>query len=141
LGAFLEDLAHDPEAEGGGEAVEPACWRNLRERLHYLKGDFEDEATYRGIAECIARQPSRNAVFYLATSPGFFGTIVERLAAAGLLDESAGGFRRVAIEKPFGTDLASARALDACVSERLAESQVFRVDHFLAKDAARNIAV
>src|SRR5690606_31990901 len=66
LGAFLEDLAKDPEAEGGGEAVEPACWRNLRERLHYLKGDFEDEATYRSIAECIARQPSRNAVFYLA---------------------------------------------------------------------------
>lgn len=141
LGAFLEDLSQDAGAEGGGEPVEPACWRNLRERLHYLKGDFEDEATYRDIAECIGRQPSRNAVFYLATSPGFFGTIVERLASAGLLDESAGGFRRIAVEKPFGSDLASARALDACIGERLAESQVFRVDHFMAKDAARNIAV
>ncbi|WP_246129412.1 glucose-6-phosphate dehydrogenase [Verticiella sediminum] len=141
LSGFLHDLTRHPEAEGGGEKVVPACWRSLRERLHYLKGDFTDPDAYQDIARELAQRPGANAVFYLATSPGFFATIVQQLADAGLCDEGRGGFRRVAIEKPFGTDLASAQQLNALLYRHLHERQIYRVDHFAAKDATRNIGV
>jgi len=70
-----------------------------------------------------------------------FGTIVEQLGAAGLTQEKEGRFRRVIIEKPFGTDLASARELNARVLKVLSESQVYRIDHFLGKETVQNIMV
>lgn len=83
-----------------------AAWQGLRNHIAYLKGDFTKAATFNEIA----RKLSGNIVFYLATAPEFFGPIVDSMADAGLLDQ-ADGFRRVVIEKPFGTDLASAQAL------------------------------
>jgi glucose-6-phosphate 1-dehydrogenase len=74
-------------------------------------------------------------------APQLFGTIVEQLGAAGLTQEKEGRFRRVIIEKPFGTDLASARELNARVLKVLSESQVYRMDHFLGKETVQNIMV
>ncbi len=80
-------------------------------------------------------------MFYLAVASQLFGTIVERLGEAGLGDEKNGGWRRVIIEKPFGSDLASARALNAHILKVLSESQIYRMDHFLGKETVQNIMV
>ncbi len=113
-----------------------AAWQQVRGNVHYLKGDFEDPATFSALADRVAG----NAIFYLATAPGFFGSIVDRLGEAGLLREDE-GFRRIVIEKPFGHDLASAQALDEQLLARAAESQIYRIDHFLGKETVQNIMV
>ena len=82
-----------------------------------------------------------NAIFYLAVASQLFGTIIEQIGAVGLTEEKDGGFRRVIIEKPFGTDLASARALNARILKVLSESQIYRMDHFLGKETVQNIMV
>ena len=122
LGSFIDD---------GDEG-----WSRLRERVTYFKGDFNDAATYEGLAKTL----DGNAVFYLATAPNFFGPVVEKLGDAGLFDEKD-GFRRIVIEKPFGTDLASAKALNEQILKRANETQVFRIDHFLGKETVQNIMV
>src|SRR4029077_7296600 len=70
-----------------------------------------------------------------------FGTIIEQIAAVGLTEEKEGRFRRVIIEKPFGTDLSSARALNGRILKVLSESQIYRMDHFLGKETVQNIMV
>ncbi len=117
--------------EGDEEA-----WASLRQRTSYLAGDFEDAAMYAAVAERV----TGNAAFYLAVAPKYFGPVVEGLGKAGLLDEKD-GFRRIAIEKPFGHDLASARALNAAILARVPEPQVYRIDHFLGKETVQNIMV
>ena len=113
-----------------------AAWQALRGKVKYLKGDFTDPATFKTLAEKV----SGNAVFYLATAPDFFGTIVDHLGEAKLLDQSD-GFRRVVIEKPFGTDLASAQALNRQILAQGSEEQFYRIDHFLGKETVQNIMV
>ena len=87
------------------------------------------------------RGTSGNALFYLATPPTTFPTIVAGLGDAGLSHEDDGHFRRVVIEKPFGRDLGSAIALNHQVHEAFEESQVFRIDHYLGKETVQNILV
>lgn len=116
----------------------PSGWSKLRNRITYLKGDFDDPATYRALGQQLAY--AGNAAFYLATPPEFFGPIVERLSVADLLKEDA-GFRRVLIEKPFGHDLASARTLNDRLLKLIGESQIYRIDHYLGKETVRNILV
>jgi glucose-6-phosphate 1-dehydrogenase len=111
-------------------------WSKLRGRVGYLKGDFEQAATFTALAERV----KGNAIFYLATAPNFFGPVVDALADAGLLDEGH-GFRRVVIEKPFGSDLASAQALNVRLLAHAEEQQIYRIDHFLGKETVQNIMV
>jgi glucose-6-phosphate 1-dehydrogenase len=111
-------------------------WERVRERVHYMKGDFTEARTYKALAGKL----DGNVVFYLATVPGFFGPIVDALGDAGLLDE-AKGFRRIVIEKPFGSDLASAQALNRSILARVSEAQIYRIDHFLGKETVQNIMV
>ncbi len=82
-----------------------------------------------------------NAIFYLATAPNYFAGIVEKLGEAELLRESANGWRRVIVEKPFGNDLASAKTLDARLLQIADENQIYRIDHFLGKETVQNIMV
>ena len=112
------------------------AWQQVRKRITCLNGDFADSALY----EALAPRLKGNVVFYLATSPNFFAPIVESLGKAGLLAE-AKGFRRVVIEKPFGTDLASAQALNAKLLSNAREEQIYRIDHFLGKETVQNILV
>lgn len=132
---------HDGDDETLREALDDFVedkngWAELRGRIAYLKGDFEDKATF----AALAKRLKGNAVFYLATAPGFFGPLVDALADAGLLDE-AGGFRRLVIEKPFGSDLPSAQALNQRILARADEQQIYRIDHFLGKETVQNIMV
>ena len=113
-------------------------WKALRRRIAYLRGDFGDEATYRTLE---ARLGPGNAAFYLATPPAYFGEIAGKLSAHRLLDEENGRFRRLLIEKPFGDDLPSARALNQSLLELVGERQIYRIDHYLGKETVRNIMV
>ena len=110
----------------GGEELERKVFGRLAARTSYLRGDFEDGATYGRLAT--ATESASSAVFYLETPPSLFGTVVAGLAAAGLTKGA-----RMVIEKPFGHDLASARMLAAELHRSIGEEQIFRVDHFLGK--------
>ncbi len=124
---------------------DPQRWRWFAERLHYVQADLEDGEAYKALASRLEEvsgtfRTGARFLFYLATPPGFFQTIVERLGAAGLTREDR-GWRRVVIEKPFGHDLESARALNAAIEAVLDESQVFRIDHYLGKETVQNLLV
>ncbi|MDX6540019.1 MAG: glucose-6-phosphate 1-dehydrogenase [Gaiellales bacterium] len=106
--------------------VDRATFDRLSARLSYVQGDFADPATYERLAKALAK--ARAPVFYLETPPSLFATVVGSLATAGLA-----GNARVVIEKPFGHDLASSKALAADLHRSIGEEQIFRVDHFLGK--------
>lgn len=118
----------------------------LVEHFHYLEGDFEEPATYERLREQLALVDQQagtagNYLFYLATAPEYFGPVVEHLATADLTRETEQAWRRVIIEKPFGRDLASARALNGSIRALLSEGQVYRIDHYMGKETVQNILV
>lgn len=113
-------------------------WQSLRARIGYVAGDFTGDDLFDRLKE---RLGDTSAAFYLAVAPRFFGSIVERLAGHGLMTERERRYRRVLIEKPFGHDLASARALNAQILACVEEQQVYRIDHFLGKETVQNILV
>ncbi len=133
LRTSLETFSAGHFGEGDAQRIE--AWKSLRPKLRYRAGDFTADQIYTEIAAELAG----NAVFYLAVPPRFFGDIVEKLADHGLTTEADGAFRRIAIEKPFGHDAASAKALNTRILSRVAETQVYRIDHFLGKETVQNI--
>jgi glucose-6-phosphate 1-dehydrogenase len=104
----------------------------LTERLSYVQGDYGDDATFKRVAKAI--DGKKKPVFYLEVPPSLFATVVRGLAGAGLTDDA-----RVVIEKPFGHDLESARALNAELCEELREEQILRIDHYLGKEPVMDI--
>jgi glucose-6-phosphate 1-dehydrogenase len=112
--------------EATGEPLDEQIFDRFARRLSYLSGDFGDPATYGRVGAAIGQ--ARSPVFYLEIPPFLFGTVVKGLAEAGLTKGA-----RVVVEKPFGHDLASARALNNEVHAHLDESQLYRIDHFLGK--------
>jgi len=138
---FLEGLS-----KGKGEATEKkideAVWKKLADTMDYIVGDFTKDKTYNDIKDKLATLESKtdgNALFYLAVADRFFGPVVDALGKAGLVTEDGKSWRRVVIEKPFGHDLESAKALNARVLKQLKEEQVYRIDHFLGKETVQNI--
>jgi glucose-6-phosphate 1-dehydrogenase len=107
-------------------------FKRLAERLSYVQGDYADSATFERVAAAIGK--AKRPVFYLEVPPSLFSTVVHGLAGAGLTDKA-----RVVIEKPFGHDLASARALNADLCEVLDEDQILRIDHYLGKEPVMDI--
>ena len=106
--------------------------------IHLVAGDYVDPAVFTRLAEAITAQagPDAFVVHYLAVPPSLFGTVADGIAAAGLSDRS-----RLVVEKPFGHDLASARALNTRLSRHYPEDRVFRVDHFLGKEPVEDLLV
>lgn len=125
------------------ELKEP-LWSDFAERLHYMTGELESAGTYETIdarlAELAASGASKNRMFYLATPPSIFTTIVDGLGKSGLAKEEE-QWTRVVVEKPFGRDLESAKALNATIATVFQEHQVYRIDHYLGKDTVQNILV
>ena len=111
---------------GTGETLDEAVFERFAERLSYVEGDFADAATYGRVAEAI--EGAERPVFYLEIPPFLFGTVVKGLAEAGLTKTA-----RVVVEKPFGHDRESARALAAELHQYIDESQLYRIDHYLGK--------
>jgi glucose-6-phosphate 1-dehydrogenase len=123
-----------------------AGWDWVSSRLHHLQGDFNDPAAYENLARLLndtdnAHGTGGNYLFYLATPPQAFAGIVQQLGHAGLVRETKGHWRRVIIEKPFGTDLSSAKALNHDILSVLTEEQIYRIDHYLGKETVQNIMV
>jgi len=106
--------------------------RHLARRIRYVAGDLQDAATYKELRRALGRL--QHPLYYLAIPPNLFPVVAARLSELGL---AAGA--RIAVEKPFGHDLASARALDRTLRDAFPDSAIFRVDHFLAKDPVRDL--
>jgi glucose-6-phosphate 1-dehydrogenase len=129
----------------GWGAIDEQAWSWLMRRVRYLKGDFTQPETYSRLARILdERKPQDNVgniLFYLAVADRFFGPVIEQLGRAGLIRESDHAWRRVIVEKPFGHDLASAKAVNAQILKVLSEDQIYRIDHFLGKETVQNILV
>ena len=113
--------------QAAGAEVDEAILSRLVQRMTYVGGDFSDAGLYQRLAAHI--QGAKNPLFYLEIPPSLFGPVIEQLGAAGLTKGA-----RVAVEKPFGTSLQSARDLNERLCKILSEDQLFRIDHFLGKE-------
>lgn len=129
--------------------VEPGLWERLEKCLYYLPLNYDNPADYTQLAEVLARcdrdhDTSGNYLYYLATPPAVFPDVAQQLGRAGLAVEdtdTARGWRRLIIEKPFGHDLDSARLLNRTIQEHFDESQIYRIDHYLGKETVQNVLV
>ncbi len=112
--------------EAAGEPIDANVFKRFAARLSYISGDFQAQTTFARVAKALGG--AKRPVFYLEIPPSLFATVVQGLAHAKLLEDA-----RVVVEKPFGRDLQSARALSAELHRYLAEPQLYRIDHFLGK--------
>ncbi len=135
LGETIRSFTSDASAEFH-PASDEGAWSGLMGAADYLRGDFADPATFDALRDRIGE---RSAVFYLATSARFFAPVAEALGHAGLFDAPPRGFRRLVVEKPFGSDLASARALNERLLKAAHEDQIYRIDHFMGKEPVQSI--
>ncbi|MCQ8279187.1 glucose-6-phosphate dehydrogenase [Acetobacteraceae bacterium KSS8] len=135
LGKTMQEFTKDPNAEFYTPQIDQGWWDDLSGRMSYYKADFTDVSQLEGLKAKI----SGNAIFYLAVAARFFATVVENLGKAGLTQQSDDAFRRIVVEKPFGSDLESARELNARLLKVVDESQIYRIDHFLGKETVQNI--
>jgi len=125
------------------EPLDADKWQRIEQRLHYISGEFTADDLYARLRTTLERLQKQydlppNYLFYLATPPDMFGTVGRHLASAGLASEED-GWRRLIIEKPFGYDLESARALQSELAAGFGESQLYRIDHYLGKETVQNI--
>src|SRR4029077_9589146 len=140
---YRKKVSEDMKQFATGD-IDPDLWEWFVRRMHYLSGNFDDPATYpklKQLLEKIDKDHSThgNYFYYLATAPDAFCPIVESLAANGLMDQSNDHWRRVIIEKPFGHDIDSARALNQQLLKVASEKQIYRIDHYLGKETVQNI--
>jgi glucose-6-phosphate 1-dehydrogenase len=126
------------------EIIDPDLREWLERRMYYLTGEFGDPKLFQQLKDLLQKLDQEhtthgNYFYYLAVAPNFFGPVVEQLAAAGLVTEENHQWRRVVVEKPFGRDLETARALNQQLLKVLTESQIYRIDHYLGKETVQNI--
>jgi glucose-6-phosphate 1-dehydrogenase len=139
VGVAIDDWDDEQLREHAAEAINDTVDRpdvdvlhRLANRLSYVQGDYGEAATFERVAKAIEGRD--RPIFYLEVPPSLFGTVVRGLAGAGLTVGS-----RVVIEKPFGRDLESARALNAELCEVLEQDQILRIDHYLGKEPVMDI--
>jgi glucose-6-phosphate 1-dehydrogenase len=143
----LAEAMKDFVGQGGefdADAIDQTAWRWLSERMSYVQGNLTDPGAYSQLRDHLAgldktAATAGNYLFYLAVSDRFFAPAIAQLGTAGLTSEKEGQWRRVVVEKPFGHDLRSAKALNADILKTLQEHQIYRIDHFLGKETVQNI--
>jgi len=126
--------------------VRDEIWKTFAQTISYHRTEFHDLKGYESLAERLAKTDKErgtrgNRLFYLAVAPDQFDDILTNLKKVGLNKAPEGGWARVIVEKPFGTDLESARGLNRIVNNSFSEEQTYRIDHFLGKETAQNILV
>ena len=129
----LVERARASVAEHGG-GVDPEAFAVLAQRLRYVDGDYRDRATMQALRGVLEREDVHRPAYYLAIPPSMFPGVVQELRESMATREA-----RVIIEKPFGRDLESARALNRTLYAAFPEENIFRIDHFLGKEAVQNI--
>src|SRR2546426_7492384 len=135
-----ESVAQFSEAKRVDEEV----WHSFAQGIYYLTADIGNADDYQKLGALLDRVDGErgtagNRLFYLSVAPRFYAAAVEQLGRAGLAKAKAGSWVRVIIEKPFGTDLESARLLNQQIHEHLDESQIYRIDHYLGKETVQNL--
>jgi glucose-6-phosphate 1-dehydrogenase len=147
---FRAKLGEEVRRHSRQKPVDEEVWREVAAGMRYVRGDYDDPESYTRLAETLAALDRENGGFatrtyYLAVPPRTVSAVVRRLREAGLCDAPAGAptelCGRVLVEKPFGTDLASAVALNRELQSVLQERQIFRIDHYLGKETVQNILV
>src|SRR5882757_6572349 len=141
LTGMLEQFVAGSAGDG---KVDQDVWNWLSGKMSYLQGDLNNPESYAQLKTKLAeldgsQHTGGNYLFYLAIADRFFGSVVEQLGKSELACEKDGQWRRVVIEKPFGHDLASAKALNRQILTVLKEPQIYRIDHFLGKETVQNI--
>ncbi len=127
------------------KAIDTKSWDSLLARMTYMSGDIADKSTFAELGDLLIKtekehRTAGNVLFYCAVPDRLFGTVGENIAAAGLADEQGGKrWRRLIVEKPFGHDSESAKALNARLLKVLDEQQIYRIDHFLGKETVQSI--
>jgi glucose-6-phosphate 1-dehydrogenase len=149
--AYVELMRSALEASDEITSVNEDTWKWFSSRIRYAHGDLSKEDAYQSIRRCLDEiegplpEEKRNRIFYLAVPPSVFETSIAHLSSSGLTprtsDAKARPFARVVIEKPFGRSLETAKALNCIVLDKLAEHQVYRIDHYLGKESVQNILV
>jgi glucose-6-phosphate 1-dehydrogenase len=142
--AFQASVRESLERAGG--PVDPVAWQLFARRLEHLTMELSRAGDYARLGERLSeldreRGTRGNRLFYLAVSPTLFGPVVDHLGASGLARGRGGGWARIIVEKPFGTDLDSARSLNARLHRHFDESNIFRMDHYLGKEMVQNLLV
>ena len=135
---------YDDVRVGSRTPFRRSVWERLAEGLIFVKGTFDQDECFDALAETLAevdhtRGTAGNWAFYLSVPPAYFPNVCHQLQRSGLAKDSAGGWRRVVIEKPFGHDEESARELNRIVNSVFPERSVFRIDHYLGKETVQNI--
>src|SRR3984957_18405271 len=125
------------------QGVRDEIWNTFAQSLFYHQSDFADESGFKTLAQSLEkidkeRGTRGNRLFYFAVGPEQFEPILKHLKTAGLNKAAEGSWARVIVEKPFGTDLASARELNRVVHSSFAENTTYTSDHFLGKETAQN---
>jgi glucose-6-phosphate 1-dehydrogenase len=151
IGVARRDQAHEDFAQVARESIEhfsrqkpdPDVLSGLLEDVRYIPGTFDDDKVYSELERVLGEFDEKaghplNRIFYLSTAPDFFPLIAGKIGSAGLAEPGQSEARMV-IEKPFGSDLASARKLNAQLLEVFQESQIFRIDHYLGKETVQNL--
>ena len=126
---------HDAVSESLTRAPDTQVWERFSARLDHLQFDIETDADWSQLSESLGDDQSRTRVFYLATGPELFGSIAQHIEAAGLYTPSA----RIVLEKPLGSDHASARRINDTVGAVFEERQIYRIDHYLGKETVQNL--
>jgi len=146
--AFRAAMREACDKHARARPVDDAVWESFARGLFYVPGEFADPAAYQRLCHRLeeldrTRGTGGRRIYYLAVPPDFFDDIAEQLAAAGMVNdpEQRRPYTRVIIEKPFGHDLESARALNHVAVTTFRERQVFRIDHYLGKETVQNLLV
>jgi glucose-6-phosphate 1-dehydrogenase len=135
---FMDSLREFAAVNDRGDEVAGS----IAHRLRYIAGDLADPALYQRLGDLLKTDDAEGVLYYFAIPPTAYVTVVERLGAAGLTTATTEiGWRRVVVEKPFGTDLSSARELNQAIHRHVEEPQVFRIDHYLGKETVQNLLV
>ncbi len=137
-------IVHDSVKAHARTEFREEVWNQLAEGFRFVPGDFSDDAAFAHLRRTIeeldeVRGTGGNHAFYLAIPPAFFGDVVGQLQEHGLAEQRDGSWRRVVVEKPFGHDLESARALNGILDSVFPSGSIFRIDHYLGKETVQNI--
>ena len=137
-------IVHESVKQHARTEFRDEVWDQLTEGFRFVPGDFSDDIAFDMLRQTVVdldrvRGTGGNHAFYLSIPPKFFGDVVGQLKEHGLADPTPGSWRRVVVEKPFGSNLETARELNSIISEVFPPESVFRIDHYLGKETVQNI--